>query len=42
MLAPLFGHGITYFHATTTRSSDSFPILVAQLTGGILRRNDWY
>jgi Type I phosphodiesterase / nucleotide pyrophosphatase len=33
-LASLAGHGVTYSNASTTKPSDSFPGLLAQLTGG--------
>jgi len=33
-LQRLAGHGSTYTHASTTKPSDSFPGLLAQLTGG--------
>jgi predicted AlkP superfamily pyrophosphatase or phosphodiesterase len=33
-LKKLSGHGITYTNASTTKPSDSFPGLLAQLTGG--------
>lgn len=33
-LAHLSGHGVTYTNASTTKPSDSFPGLLAQVTGG--------
>src|SRR5262252_7758809 len=33
-LAKLTQHGVTYTHASTTKPSDSFPGLLAQVTGG--------
>ncbi|MCW2643802.1 MAG: type phosphodiesterase/nucleotide pyrophosphatase [Dactylosporangium sp.] len=41
-LAGLAGHGVTYDHAKTTFPSDSFPGLLAQVTGGTSKTTGVY
>jgi hypothetical protein len=41
-LAKLSGHAITYANASTTKPSDSFPGLLAQLTGGTSKSTGVY
>jgi hypothetical protein len=36
----LMDHGFTYTNASTTKPSDSFPDLLAQITGGTSKSND--
>jgi len=41
-LARLSGHGVTYANASTTKPSDSFPGLLAQMTGGTSKSTGVY